>query len=548
MASTYKTPGVYVEEISKLPASVAQVETAIPAFIGYTEIAEKNGKPITGPVRISSMLDYETFFGGPYPETDISVTVNDNGVAVVSKTDDSPKFAMHYAMQMFFANGGGDCYIVSVGGYYQYDEDGSPVLDPTTNEHLVSSPSYESLESGLSQVRDEDEPTLILFPDATSLDKDSYYQLYQVALDQCKDLGDRFVILDVKEKLADDDTETPVDALRNRVANNLLYGAAYYPYLETTLSYHYKAEDISVTTSLIPSAVNYSLSASQGDTVLTTAEKTKIDTDKPDFWDTIFETDDDFKKALAKASGISSTSKAGKDKLKKAAEAARTKVDSEDIDLDDVHDQNNQLYNLIKKEIALFSVTLPPSSAIAGIYSRVDNDRGVWKAPANIGVTGVRNPTIKITNDGQESLNVDVTGGKSINAIRVFLGKGILVWGSRTLDGNSNEWRYVPVRRFFNMVEESVKKSSAWVVFEPNDANTWVKVKAMIENYLIGLWKAGALAGSVPEEAFYVNVGLGTTMTSQDILEGRMIIEIGMAAVRPAEFIILRFSHKIQES
>ena len=105
----------------------------------------------------------------------------------------------------------------------------------------------------------------------------------------------------------------------------------------------------------------------------------------------------------------------------------------------------------------------------------------------------------------------------------------------------------MPVRRFFNMVEESVKKATEFVVFEPNDANTWMRTKAMIENYLTGLWRAGALAGAKSDDAFFVNVGLGTTMTSQDILEGRMIIEIGMAAVRPAEFIILKFSHKLQE-
>ena len=98
------------------------------------------------------------------------------------------------------------------------------------------------------------------------------------------------------------------------------------------------------------------------------------------------------------------------------------------------------------------------------------------------------------------------------------------------------------------MVEESVKKGTGWAVFEPNDANTWVKVKAQIENFLILQWRAGALAGAIPEEAFFVNVGEPVTMSSQDVLEGRMIVEIGMAAVRPAEFIVLRFSHKVQQA
>jgi phage tail sheath protein FI len=143
-------------------------------------------------------------------------------------------------------------------------------------------------------------------------------------------------------------------------------------------------------------------------------------------------------------------------------------------------------------------------------------------------------------------LNVDPTAGKSINALRAFTGKGILVWGARTLAGNDNEWRYVSVRRLFNLIEESTQKATAFAVFEPNDATTWLKVKAMIESYLYGLWEQGGLAGPTPEDAFFVNVGLGKTMTAQDILEGRMVVEIGIAAVRPAEFIILRFTHKMQ--
>ena len=144
-------------------------------------------------------------------------------------------------------------------------------------------------------------------------------------------------------------------------------------------------------------------------------------------------------------------------------------------------------------------------------------------------------------------MNVDPNAGKSVNAIRGFTGKGFLVWGARTLAGNDNEWRYIPVRRLFITVEESVKKATQAYVFEPNDANTWTKIKSMIENYLFQLWRNGAMLGTKPEHAYYVSVGLGKTMTNQDILEGRMIIEIGMAPVRPAEFIILRFSLKMVE-
>ena len=189
---------------------------------------------------------------------------------------------------------------------------------------------------------------------------------------------------------------------------------------------------------------------------------------------------------------------------------------------------------------------MPPSAAIVGIYANVDNIRGVWKAPANVNIDYVIRPMMKVTDEQQENLNVDANAGKSVNVIRSFVGRGpAIVWGARTLAGNSNEWRYVSVRRFFNMVEESVKKATIQFVFEPNDRNTWARVKSMIDNFLVQQWKAGALMGTTPEEAFYVKVGLNETMDEVDLWEGRMIVEIGMAVVRPAEFIILRFSHKM---
>ena len=144
-------------------------------------------------------------------------------------------------------------------------------------------------------------------------------------------------------------------------------------------------------------------------------------------------------------------------------------------------------------------------------------------------------------------MNVDPSTGKSINIIRTN-DQGTIVWGCRTLAGNDNEWRQIPVRRFFIFAEESIKKATEQFVFQPNDANTWVMVRAMIENFLTIQWRRGALRGSKPDQAFYVRVGLGQTMTPLDILEGRMIIEIGMNVVRAAEIIILRFSHKMEEA
>ncbi len=197
--------------------------------------------------------------------------------------------------------------------------------------------------------------------------------------------------------------------------------------------------------------------------------------------------------------------------------------------------------------ISNFYTVCPPSGAIAGIMAKTDRNKGVWAAPANASINDIKGLTRHINDDIQSRLNVDPNNGKSINAIREFIGKGFMVWGARTLDGNSNEWRYVSVRRFYNYVEESVKKSTAWAVFQPNNLNTWAQLQGQIENFLTELWRLGALAGANPEEAFTVHVGKGVSMTEEQILAGELVVIIGLATVRPAEFVILQFSHKVQK-
>ncbi|MEN9568875.1 MAG: hypothetical protein RL172_106, partial [Bacteroidota bacterium] len=127
-------------------------------------------------------------------------------------------------------------------------------------------------------------------------------------------------------------------------------------------------------------------------------------------------------------------------------------------------------------------------------------------------------------------------------------GGGTIIWGGRTLAGNDNEWKYICVRRFCSMVKESCRQSTQQFVFEPNDASTWIRIRAIIENYLTVLWRQGALIGAKPEQAFYVSAGLGKTMMVTDVLEGRLIVEIGLALIKPAEFIIIRFMHQMHTS
>jgi len=201
------------------------------------------------------------------------------------------------------------------------------------------------------------------------------------------------------------------------------------------------------------------------------------------------------------------------------------------------------LVNDIVRELNL----LPPSAAMAGIYSMVDNNIGVFQSPANVGVSSVISPALSISNDQQENMNLPLSG-KAVNAIRSFPGKGVLVWGARTLDGNSQDWRYISVRRTVIFIEQSVKYAAEPYVFEPNTAATWSDLKALLVNFLTNVWQMGALAGATPEDAFSVDVGLGSTMTPVDILDGYMRISIKIAVTRPAEFIVITFEQQMQQS
>ncbi len=684
MPSTYKTPGVYIEEISTLPASIAQVETAIPAFVGFTEYHKKNGKLINNkPTRITSLLEYQEYFGAGPDDLDINVALNtDNSVDAVEFTS---TFCLYDSMRMFFSNGGGPCYIVSVGKY-----------DATAGDY------FDDLTTGLETLRKEDEPTLILFPDAVYLstaNKSNLGTLQKEALKQCNDLQDRFCIFDLlngdlelNDSSADSDGETPDLAFRNSVGVQYLkYGASYYPNLKTTLSFDFGYENVKEY--ITKNGIGVSLSAISADgTYVDHFNNVLADEESFDDYYSDPTSDASFPATLdvtpINSYGInegfdviveSSAANGTKKELQQKARYIQYMIqgfvtlngnltdiegeDGADNDLKANHDrtiaiagkpnytimeeyirklydydisytvdngssysalgivtstginvvydsinfsvediaentdvygaagsvgtiveraqpyfqelyedvlsyiksfmaeidlrkenlelllqESNPIYANIVKAINKEGIVLPPSAAIAGVYAATDNERGVWVAPANRSLNSVVGPKINITAQDQEGLNVDVTAGKSINAIRSFTGKGTLIWGARTLAGNSNEWRYVPVRRLFNMIEESVKKATEFVVFEPNDKNTWVRTKAMIENFLNQIWKAGGLAGAKAEHAYIVKIGLGETMTAQDILEGRMIVEIHLAAVRPAEFIILKFMHKLQES
>ena len=204
-------------------------------------------------------------------------------------------------------------------------------------------------------------------------------------------------------------------------------------------------------------------------------------------------------------------------------------------------------YKLIMGKVMEQMNLMGPAAAMAGIYTAVDNAEGVWIAPANVSIGATVKPSIKIDHHEQEDLNMPLSG-KSVCAIRAFPGRGNLVWGARTLDGNSNDWRYINVRRTLIFLEQSIKEAAKAYVFAPNDASTWTDVSSMISNFLLGIWKQGGLVGPKPSDAFSVSVGLGSTMTGDDVLNGIMRVMVKVAVSRPAEFIEITFQQEMQKA
>ncbi|WP_416776876.1 phage tail sheath family protein [Xenorhabdus budapestensis] len=189
------------------------------------------------------------------------------------------------------------------------------------------------------------------------------------------------------------------------------------------------------------------------------------------------------------------------------------------------------------------NLTIPPSAAIAGIYCKTDNQRGVWKAPANVALTGIKGLTDKVDDERQGEMN-----NKGINVIRSFTDRGLIVWGARTCtDINDTHWRYIPVRRLFNSVERDIRQALRAVLFETNNQPTWMRARVAVDQYLYALWQKNALMGDRPEEAYFVHIGQGITMSDADIKQGKMIMKVGLAAVRPAEFIVLQFTQDVAQ-
>lgn len=502
--STYQTPGVYIVEKNAFPNSVVQVATAIPVFIGLTQRASYQGNSLFNqPVKISSMMDYETFFGGAAniqfalttpPTASPITTVNLNGTAYSVDIANNSMRYMYNTMRMYFANNGGPCYIYSLGDY----------STQLTKDMFVTA---------LTVLENAPDPTMVIAPDALLLNQDDYNTYMQTVLTHCQNMQSRVAVLDVYGGNVTDPlkVDAAITAFRNGVgANALNYGMSYFPWANTTTVSGSEVTFLNLSDAIVKDLAKY---LEPNNTVASGIVTNQV---QP-----------------AQAAYASAPTDANLATVKQAQQALLTASPN---------------YTNLTNAVVLAINTLPVASAMAGVYAYVDSTRGVWKAPANVSLIGVTSPTVNLNDAQQAGLNVDASTGKSVNAIRFFTGQGVLVWGARTLDGNSQDWRYVNVRRTMIMIEQSVKLAARAYVFEPNDANTWSTVKAMIGNFLNDLWKQGALAGTKPDDAYQVMVGLGSTMTADDILNGYMRITVLVAISHPAEFIVITFQQQMQKS
>jgi phage tail sheath protein FI len=532
VTSSLKTPGVYVTEEDAFPPSIVGVQTAVPAFIGYTEFAEIGGKPCyQKPQKISSFAEYVSIYGKGFepvinitevPAVDVQADPDKADVSLVeangtvkyyklTQTSDT-RFYLYASMKLFYDNGGQQCYVVSVGDYTNQGATPAGV-------HVALAP----LDAGLSAIGEVTGPTMLVIPDAVLLpsttgqdpwDSADFYTLVSNMLKQCAALQDRVAILDVygtqvlnqSAATFKNDMTAVIDTFRAGVGTeNLSYGMAYFPFLNTST---FPSSDINylnfTNSELLPVLKLQSAAMYSGDQLTAVDAMIDLTTTTTEPANAVLDLDSNLRAALP-------------------------------------------ILGQMESQVALTLGVLPPSGGMAGVYTAIDATRGVWNAPANVSLVSVIDPTVRINNDMQADLNVPLDG-KAIDAIRQFPSRGNVVWGARTLLGNSNDWRYIQVRRTIIYIEQSIKNAMMPFVFAPNTGQTWSTVVSSVSNFLQGLWSQGGLMGSTAAEAYTVECGLGSTMTAQDILDGYMIVQVQLQMIRPAEFIVLTFKQKMLEA
>lgn len=587
MSTSYlnrSTPGVYINEIPAFGNSIVGVATAVPIFIGYTQFA---GDPVTGaplyntPVPITSMNEFSLYFGGaapvnytvsrigppsppPYSSTSggasdatsgstsggtattatpaFSAYYTENGQAVLSNFSLAPdasssQFNLYWAMQLFFANGGNQCFVVSVGSYWanQLPTAAADTSDWIPNSIEVGDPTVTPPENGLlvglQAAGYAIGPTMTVIPEACQLNTDDYTNVIDQMIAQAAQLQDRVAILDLPSAMSSNTLESLTqaqgalaDAVSSQAAN-LSYAVAYAPAVNASIVSvnniyftNLVSDDNTTINNILTTQCNQMYKGGQAAAV---------------------------QGAIAAAFPVESSGSG----LSTGGSYAAAPTDSAALEvwqrtLDNFLMNALPVFKQIETLIAAGMNVMPASGVLAGIWSKSDSQSGVWNAPANIALAAVTSPLYNMSDAEQGGFNMPLNG-QAIDVIRSQPGRGTVVWGARTLDGNSQDYRYVQVRRTLIYIEQSIKDALRQYVFAPNTATTWSTVTSSIANFLTGLWQQGGLMGAKPSDAFSVSCGLGVTMTSQDVLNGYMIVAVTLQMVHPAEFIELTFTQEM---
>jgi phage tail sheath protein FI len=583
----FTAPGVFMSETEAFPPSVVGVATAVPIFIGYTQTARNptNQDPLyLQAVQVASMADYIHYFGSGYDGRglveaasgdatpyDFTASVSDGTSAragnyvVAATSGKDPQFNLYPSMQMFYANGGGECFVISVGDYWQTQAI-VPPAEGTPGEPVKAA----DLLSGIAVAQDIVGGSMLVVPDACLLPAtgdpltySDYGAVVQAMLKQANRLQDRVAILDLPGAL---DPAMWSPAAMQAEAENFYtqiapaagcfsYGAAYGPAVETTLL---SAADILYTR----------LAGSPDSTNLVNALLTQ---QALDLYPAIFPVpgeprfSDDFANIAARigaafpptgSSPMPSDPAAVTGTIGTGADAMMVSLPKPSVYAAPVDDPGRSALNqYLTNALPLFEQmqqilagklnVVPASGIMAGIWAQNDLNRGVWNAPANISVAGAIAPVVLLTEDQQGPLNVPLNGN-AIDVLRMFPGRGTVVWGARTLDGNSLDYRYIQVRRTLVYIQQSIKLALEQYVFAPNDGGTWATVTASVSNFLTQLWQAGGLMGDKASDAFSVACGVPTTMSGLDVLNGNMIVKVTLQMIHPAEYIELTFTQTMQ--
>jgi phage tail sheath protein FI len=507
---TYLTPGVYVEEVPSANKPIEGVSTSIAAFVGLAP-----GGPVNTPMRISNWTQFAKIYGDPNEP--------DNGPFMEGAY-------LAHSVYGFFQNGGSLCWIVRVGDDGAANGSGPQARAalPAASDAGVEAFSAVALESGKDDVKVE----IVEEPSAGEGADQSYTVRVSAGPEK-----EEFTGLSLKKG-------------RNNLATKVNAQSKLIKIEETGASLPEAAR--------IPAAGTYSLSAPSIDPAKVKPTHFEGDVARrkgmgglaavdeitmvvmPDIMTLASENGDDVQLRDLQGKMISHCENAG-DRMA-ILDAPPDLLPQEILEWRmNTAGYDSKFAALYYPWIEVMSpltnqpIMVPPSGHVAGLWCRTDSTRGVHKAPANEVVMGANGLGFQVTQAEQGGLNK-----VGINCIRAFPGRGIRVWGARTMSSDP-EWRYINVRRLFNFVSESIMEGTQWSVFEPNDEKLWIQLRIAASNFLKRVWSDGALFGSTPDQAYYVKCD-SETNPPEVIEAGQVICEIGIAPVKPAEFVIFRLS------